>query len=99
MMTAVQVKNLRREIYYITGNQVTPEILGRAMGLSEKRAARGVREWEQFGPSGPAGVALTYLAQGLNTKLPEHIHGRSDDDGGGDCDYVIRLRWPRFIMM
>jgi len=97
MMTAAQVKNLRREIYYVTGIPVTPKMLGRALGLSEKRAERGVREWEHAGPTGPAGVALTYLAQGLSRKLPEYIIGVSDEEAG--VAYVIRLRWPRFIMM
>jgi hypothetical protein len=40
--------------------------LGLALGLSPKNADRAVRDWEELGPSGPAGVALHLIESAID---------------------------------
>jgi hypothetical protein len=92
-MNGDQVRNVQLALQEFTGCDVSCADLGIAVGLAKDSANHKIRGWQRNGPTGPGGVALTYLAQGLNTWLPEHIAGMHN----GDL-YVIRLQWPRFVM-
>lgn len=94
MMDGSQVKLVRASLSKATGKHVSVMDLGLALGLQRKRAERSVREWEHDQPTGPAAVALTYLAASMKAHIPEHVAGVCEDD----ARYVVRLRWPRFLM-
>ncbi len=101
-MTGFEVRALRRALSDMTGERVSQRKLGVALGLSAANADRTVRNWEENAPSGPASVALTYLAQGvlddvMKNVVPEFLSASPLGAENGDLEFVVRLWWPRFI--
>src|SRR5579859_2024875 len=71
-MRAQEVKDIREALGLALNRRVSQRDLGLALGLSEKNCDRAVREWETFGPSGPAAAALRLMA--LATDLdPDYV--------------------------
>ncbi|HET8612990.1 MAG TPA: hypothetical protein VFL92_09520 [Sphingomonas sp.] len=83
---------------------LTQDELAEALGFSGPTRRKTIQRAEDDSGaqplSGPASVALTYLAQGaldetMQRVLPEHV--AAVDCEGGDQDLLIRLWRPRFI--
>jgi hypothetical protein len=94
MMPPDRVQATRYALKPFVGREVSVVDFGRLIGLSEKSADRRVRAWEHEGCQGPSETAITYLAQGLSDKSPEHIFGTGSDGRR----YIVRLQWPRCIV-
>jgi len=65
-LTGDDVRRIRERIGEFRGRRVSQYDLGLALGLSPKNADRAVRDWEELGPSGPAGVALHLIESAIN---------------------------------
>jgi len=97
-----QVREMRRNL------SMTQTELGKALGLRGGDVGRTVRGWEQSQDhkshkpiTGPAALALTYLAQGaldetMKKIVPEFVVA-SDALSDKDSELVIHLWRPRFI--
>lgn len=101
-MTGEQFAILRRALSAAAGRHVSQTDLGRALGLAEVNSRRTVARWEEGRPSGPAAIAMTYLAQGcldevMRQIVPEYVEATALPDGQAGPELVIRLWWPRFV--
>lgn len=107
-MNPAEVKSIRQAIGRTLGRPIagpaafSQQELGEALGLSENSARKTMERWEKEGPTGPAGIALTYLGQGalddeLKRVVPEYAFGPGLGDGGSGREIIVRLWWPRFI--
>lgn len=94
MMPPDKIKAVRYALKPFVGREVSVADFGKLIGLSEKSAERRVRAWEHEGCQGPSETAITYLAQGLSDKIPEHIFGT----GSNGNRYVLRMQWPRCVI-
>lgn len=78
--------------------------LGRMLGLSQANPDRGIRKMEDTHPSGPAAVAISYMAQGaldetMQQLIPEYVLAHAMPEDSGYRELVIRLWYPRFIAL
>lgn len=101
-MTGGEFKRLRMALSAAVGRHLSQADIGAAFGLAASSADRTVRNWETGEPSGPAAVAMTYLAQGalddaMREVIPEFVHAGALPDGDTHPELVIRLWWPRFV--
>jgi hypothetical protein len=107
-MKPTEVRSIRHAISRALGRpSVGPaafsqQELGEALGLAQGSARKTIERWEAEGPTGPAGIALTYLGQGalddeLKRVVPEYAFGPGLGDGGSGREIIVRLWWPRFI--
>lgn len=101
-MTGAEFAILRRALSAAVGRPLHQPELGRALGLKPDNADRTVRRWEEVGPTGPAALAMTYLAEGclddvMRQVVPEYVEATALPDAEGAPELVIRLWWPRFI--
>jgi len=101
-MAGLDLALLRRALSAAAGRPISQADLGRALGLAEANADRTVRRWEEGEPSGPASVALAYLAQGaldeaMRRIVPEYVQASALPDDEAGPELVLRLWWPRFI--
>lgn len=81
---------------------MTQRELGLALGLAPSSADKTVRNWEDSNPSGPAAVAMTYMAQGaleetMRCVIPEVVFAEAIPEPGTHRELVIRLWRPRFV--
>lgn len=95
-MTGDEARRIRRAL------KLTQPQLAGILGLSEANGDRTVRAWEdgQKEVTGPASVALDYLAQGalddtMRAVIPEYVAGEGLPEG--EWELVIRLHAPRFL--
>ncbi len=101
-MTGDDVSAIRAALSDAAGRRIDQPEFASALGLEGPNRRKTVQRWESDGPSGPAGVAMTYLAQGaldasMKRVVPEHVFGGGLGEGGAGYDTIVRLWWPRFV--
>jgi DNA-binding transcriptional regulator YiaG len=78
-MTGAEVKAIREALGEALGQRLSQQDLGLMLGLAPKNAGDTVRKWEDSVPTGPAAVALLFMAQGTRLAtyhapyMPERI--------------------------
>lgn len=103
-MTPEDVKKIRDAFSEIVGKEISAHQMAAVLELSPDNDARTYRRYESEGPSGPAVVALRYMAQGLaglypDLGIPQFVCGRGIHTplSGPSDKFIVRLWWPRFV--